>query len=169
MQISFAAKMRDGLRFVGDHPEAASKIGLIPYGSNSFFVNSRICGAFFGIKANSCNHNCKQHEFVLDKDYEITQALRDRYPDIALSPRTWSLRTFRRGRFNGQSGDDEIAVATIAASQSRRPQRAQWPLANPLALPGSGAEPIIDPLEPLDEDQSRFFGGFSDEPWFTLY
>jgi hypothetical protein len=120
IKISFATKIRDGLHFVDDNPWAAAYIGLIPYGPNSFLVNSRICAAFHGIKRNSWNRNFQQHHFDLEKHYPISQELRERYPNIALSPQTWLRRIFKLGSFNERSSDAEIAIATKMAASSRR-------------------------------------------------
>jgi hypothetical protein len=119
MKIPFATKIRDCLRFVADHPWAASRIGNIPYQGNSFLVNSKILAAFLGIKLNSCNRNFQQHLFRCDMNYQITQETRQRYPDIAISPRTGPMRRFAHGWFNEQSSDADVALVTETASRIR--------------------------------------------------
>jgi hypothetical protein len=154
MRLSFATKLRNTLRFVDNHPDAASRTGLIPFGPNSFLVNSKICSQFFGIKPNSCNRNFQQHQFGIDFHYQITQACRDRYPNIQLSQRTWPRRTFKYGQFNGDSSDEEIAVATIEASRQRGLFRFNHEQAEHMPILGT---PLMS-----NDGQGLFSGDFGD-------
>jgi hypothetical protein len=119
LRVWFSTKVRDVLLFVSDHPETASQVGLIPYGHNSVFVNSKICARFFGIKPNSCNRNFQEHGFRIAGKAEIDQELRDRYPGIFLQTRAWTKRTFAYGLFNGGSSHVEIAHARRCAQAIR--------------------------------------------------
>jgi hypothetical protein len=116
---SFPRKIRDSLLFVANHPESASQIGLIPYGQDSFLVNSKTWAQFIGLKFNSCNRNFQDHGFKLDSHFVISQELRNRYPEVILSRRKWLKRTCVHGPFNAQSTDVEIARAQSYAKAIR--------------------------------------------------
>jgi hypothetical protein len=155
-KIFFAMKLFKILRFLIDHPEAALCIGLIPYDQNSFLINMKYFAAFLGLKQNSCNRNFQQHMFILDKNFRISQELRDRYPAVTLSERTWRRRQFALGNFNGNSSEAEIAVATAAARSARVPwakslvlksvpNRDEVPRSFPVLVRRLGRDPNQDP------------------------
>jgi hypothetical protein len=115
----WAMRHRDILRFAKEYPETGPQIGVIPCDSNSFFMNSTLYSEFCGMKQNSMNRDLRQHGFVIDKECNIGLELRNRFPQLISTSRQWVKRIFRFGSFNGQSSDEEVAIATEVGRQVR--------------------------------------------------
>jgi hypothetical protein len=115
----FALRHRNVLRFVGEHPETGREIGIVPCDSKSFFMNSSLYSQFCGLKKNSMNRDVKQHGFAIDKTCNAGKELENRFPNIVSGSRQWVKRVFMCGSFNGQSSDEEAAIATEHGRQVR--------------------------------------------------
>jgi hypothetical protein len=60
------AKVRMALDFAQSHADAIPRIGLVPCGSDAFFVKAATCACFFGLKHNSLNVNFRNHGMARD-------------------------------------------------------------------------------------------------------
>jgi hypothetical protein len=81
--MSWAKRLRNTLRFIEDHSDAITFVGLMPCETNSFLVNSQISAIFFGLKQNSLNINFRQHRFVIDSTADAVSEFAQRYPNLA--------------------------------------------------------------------------------------
>jgi hypothetical protein len=108
----FAIRLFRSLRFVTEHPEFCSEVGLMPLSSCSFLVNSEGFACFIGVKRNSLNRDFQQHGFVREPCSQP--------PTSEPLPRHWTKRTFTYGQFNAQCTEEEAHLATIYARQFRK-------------------------------------------------
>jgi hypothetical protein len=111
LKMPWAIRLLRALKFVTEHPECRSEVGLIPSSTCSFFVNSDVFARFLGVKRNSLNRDLQQHGFVRELCSED--------PTLGPVSRHWTKRTFKYGSFNAQCTEEETGQASNHAKQHR--------------------------------------------------
>jgi hypothetical protein len=162
IQMSWAERIYEALRFVENHAEAIPYVGLVSYGSNALLVNSTICSKFFGIRKNSCNRNFQQHAFRIKQDQNIAAELSRRCPSLAGQECHWVKRVFEFGPFNPHSTPNDIERASAYARTVRSPGHSAPPVAVAVEVP---ARPVETEGQTVAEVE---FGYDGDLQWFSL-
>jgi hypothetical protein len=82
-------KLLRGLNHTKEHPEDGERVGAIwSADGESFFLSSRIFGAFLSLKANTINTNLRDHGFAIAANGESTNAELANLPEC----RHWKRR-----------------------------------------------------------------------------
>jgi hypothetical protein len=98
-------------------------------------------------------------------NYQITQETRQRYPDIAISPRIWPMRRIAHGSFNEQSSDADVELVTKTASRIRLQKGAKRDKGDKGAKRAKGAkgtkqtastQPITESIPSNDDNEFWF-------------
>lgn len=111
LKLPWATRLHRALQFVTEHPESRAEVGLIPFNTSSFLVNSEVFACFLGVKRNSLNRDFQQHGFMRE--------LCSQDPTLEPVSRHWTKRTFKYGPFNAQCTDEETCCASLHAKQNR--------------------------------------------------
>jgi hypothetical protein len=92
-QAAFLQRVKRLIAFVGDHPQHIGEIGVIGSLTGGILVNHKIFSAFLGLKPNSLSRNFRDHNYVLDPQYDPSRELLARVPvGSGLDTRKWALR-----------------------------------------------------------------------------